>query len=55
MELTLGRFGDVRLQKRGAIFWSGSLRAARTVSASGLWAVIGRERSALAGFFVIPV
>ncbi len=48
--LTLGHFGDVRLEKGGSIFWVGWLRLGASASVFVGLEAIGRGRSALHGF-----
>jgi hypothetical protein len=51
MELTLGRFGDRRLQKGGPFFWAVSSRLAVARCGFGGLAVTGRARSGCSDFF----
>lgn len=44
-EMTLGRFGDLRLEKGGPFYCPGSLKAAGAGFGSAVWAEIGRAKS----------
>ena len=48
MDLRLGGFGDRRLEIGGAICWRDWFRMERAGSGFGVWAVIGRARTAAA-------
>jgi hypothetical protein len=45
MTLTLGRFGDRRLEKGGPSFWAGWLQPVAAGSVFAVWAVIAPVRS----------
>jgi hypothetical protein len=51
MELTLGRFGDRRLQKGGPFFWAASLRSGLASFAFVGLAGTARARSDYSGFY----
>jgi hypothetical protein len=50
MELTLGRFGDRRLEKGGPFFWGGSSRLGGERYGFGGLAATGPVRSGCIGF-----
>ena len=52
MEMSLGGFGDRRLEKGGPICWRGWFRTGREGSGCVVWAGIGQERSVSPGFVV---
>jgi hypothetical protein len=53
MEQTLGHFGDRRLEKGRALFWSACLRLASPAFAFALWAATGLARFGSAACFAI--
>jgi hypothetical protein len=53
MELTLGRFGDRRLQKGGPFFWGALLRSAVVRCGNGGLAATALARSGCSGFCAI--
>ncbi len=52
--MSLGRFGDCRLEKGGSFYWIGSFRRPVMGLGFAVWAGIGPERSALPGFCATP-
>lgn len=46
MELSLGRFGDRRLEKGGPIFWAALWGLVAASFGFGVWAAVGRGRFA---------
>ena len=54
MELSLGLFGDERLERTGLFFASGLLATAGAASASDSLAVGGPARCGLRVFYTIP-